>query len=78
MTVNELLDALREAEEGVEIPDAYTMVELRDRTGRGENWLRARLHAAVEAGTVEPVHVLRTNIFGVTKMTPAYRFRKAA
>lgn len=79
MTVNELLDALREAEgERADVPDAYTMGELIERTGRPRAWLQPRLNAAIRAGTVEPIYAPKQNQWGVIQGRPAYRFRKAA
>lgn len=52
---------------------ALTVRELAVALGRGENWVRASLRTAIDAGVWEVVRVTRKNIIGAQQAAPGYR-----
>ena len=74
VTEADLLAALREASSpDAEPDDAYTVVELADRTGTPLRVMRERVGAMVRRGQVECVRVTRTAMDGRAAKVPAYR-----
>jgi hypothetical protein len=52
---------------------AFTVKELVQATGRGPEWVRTSLRAAIAAGAWEVVRIHRKNMAGYMQTMPAYR-----
>lgn len=76
ITQAEILDAIRDAVQTADVPDAFTMRELQDATGWGEKQARAKMRVAKLAGRVDVVRVERENLQG--RMMPVLAYRLVA
>lgn len=75
----DLFAALREASAADAGPDdAYTVMELAERTGVSVLAMRGRIGAMVRTGSVECVRVTRTAMDGRAARVPAYRLTERA
>jgi hypothetical protein len=78
LTVNEILDALRDAQVGVAVDESgfFTLAEIRKATGWTLEPTKARLRALKEAGELEVTRVRRESLDGRMMPVPGYRLIK--
>lgn len=65
-----------ESEKELDIPDAFTVRELRKRTGRGRIWINERIREAMEKGLVRCVRKRIVDNSGRKTHIPAYQLVK--